>query len=449
MMLLLNQGAVTHNRMKTRDLMTGTVIILADDLTGANDTAIQFVKEGSSALVITGIAETNGFVLKNYNVVSINSNSRGMYPRDAYRVIYNALTEFKRGGEGYFVYKKIDSALRGNPGHELAAVMDALDVPLALVAPSFPADRSVIENGRLFLRGSSGSGGIDAVRVFADQTGRKTENIPLEEIRRGAENAAAFIDARAKNGPRVFVADAVTDGDLETVYKASALLPAHITAGSAGLANQLARRQKKANVVSFKKPPVLSPVLIVAGTRQGETASQVKYLSQMFRVQAIRFDVNSAAQGRIEEAGNKAYGEVLQYMKENTRLCVIAVESMFTSEVPAGRTARDCAEGGAKGGAFGDAVNIAISTGLGVLTKKLMDSFDFPAIISTGGDTSLGICEQLGIHAIEPLTEICPGIPLARVTGGVYDGRFIITKRGRSGNPDTIVEILNYLGVTV
>ena len=431
--------------METKNLAPGTtnsrIFILADDLTGANDTAIQFVKEGSSALVITNNIDIKGLDYKNYDVVSINSNSRGMSPQDAYKAIYNTISELKPNEKGYSVYKKVDSVLRGNPGQELAAAMDVLNVPLALAAPSFPANRSVIENGRLFSGGSTDSGGIDAIKIFADQTGRKTENIPLGEIRQGAENVAGFIDTRKKNGTQVFLADAVTDNDLEIVYKTSALLSAHIMAGSAGLANQLARYQNRANAVSYKKPSVLSSVLIIVGTRQGETASQIHHLSRVFQVPVIRFDVHLAAENKVEEASSLAYDEVTRYMKENKRLCVIAVESMFTSEVPEGETVSDCAEG--------DDVSVAISVGLGVLTKKLMDSFHFPVILSTGGDTSLGICRQLGIKAMEPLTEICPGIPLGRVTGGAYDGSFIVTKSGRFGNPNSIVEILNYLGVNV
>jgi len=431
--------------MKTRNLEPRTInskiFILADDLTGANDTAIQFVKEGSSALVITNITEIDGLDFKNYDVVSINSNSRGMRPQDAYRAIYNTISDLKPNENGRFVYKKIDSVLRGNPGQELSAAIDVLNVPLALVAPSFPANRSIIENGLLSSRGSPDSGGINAIQIFADQTGRKTENIPLREIRQGVENTVKFIDTRKKNGTQVFVADAVTDSDLEIVYKTSAFLPAHIMAGSAGLANQLARHQNKENAVSFQKPSVLSPVLIMVGTRQGETASQIHHLSRVFQVPVIKFNVRLAAENKAEEASSRVYDEVSRYMKKNTPLCVIAVESMFTSEVPEGETSHGIAEG--------DDVSAAISLGFGVLTKKLMDSFRFPVILSTGGDTSLGICRQLGIKTMEPLTEIFPGIPLGRVTGGAYDGCFIITKSGRFGNTNTVVEILNYLGVSV
>ena len=64
--------------METKNLASGTnnsrIFMLADDLTGANDTAIQFVKEGSSALVITNIAEIDGLSFENYDFVTINTS---------------------------------------------------------------------------------------------------------------------------------------------------------------------------------------------------------------------------------------------------------------------------------------------------------------------------------------------------------------------------------------
>ncbi|MCL1993078.1 MAG: four-carbon acid sugar kinase family protein, partial [Spirochaetes bacterium] len=60
------------------------IFILADDLTGANDTAIQFVKHGFSALVAIDDSLSNPPVFSGYDVVSINSDSRRMDGQTAY-----------------------------------------------------------------------------------------------------------------------------------------------------------------------------------------------------------------------------------------------------------------------------------------------------------------------------------------------------------------------------
>ena len=397
------------------------ILILADDLTGANDTAIQFVKQGFSSLVVINADSANADLFASYDVISVNCDSRKLNGDEAYSAVYRIAKHFK---DASFVYKKVDSVLRGNPGQELSAVMDALDIPLGLAAPSFPANRSVIENGVL-------SNGTDATLVFANGTGKKTKNIPLENtIKKGSDEVTAFINSH--EGTQVFVADAVTDDDLEIICKASAsLAKPHALAGSAGLANQLARRLKKAGAILPKKPAALSPALIIAGTRQSETAAQIDTLRETFpAIALVRFDVDMAGSGNTESAIAKAFDEASRRMKENPCSCVIAVDSMFRPSTDAY--------------AEGDETSAVICEALGALAEKLMGSLKYPMLLTTGGDTTLAVCQRLGVSAIEPLVEICPGIPLGKIVGGHYDGCFIVTKSGRFGNPDSLVEIFDW-----
>jgi uncharacterized protein YgbK (DUF1537 family) len=270
----------------------------------------------------------------------------------------------------------------------------------------------------------------DATLVFTNGSEKETRNIPLKKIRKGADEVKAFINSQ--EGTQIFVADAVTDDDLEIICKASAsLLRPHVLAGSAGLANQLAHSLGKAGTVPPEKPAALSPVLIIAGTRQAETAAQINTLCETFPDAAlVRFEVAVAADGKAENAIAKAFDEASRSMKENPCSCVVAVDSMFCPSTDVY--------------AEGDETNAVICEALGVLAEKLMDSFRFPMLLTTGGDTTLAVCRRLGVNAIEPLAEISPGIPLGRIAGGNYNGRFIVTKSGRFGNADSLVDIFNW-----
>jgi uncharacterized protein YgbK (DUF1537 family) len=94
-----------------------------------------------------------------------------------------------------------------------------------------------------------------------------------------------------------------------------------------------------------------------------------------------------------------------------------------------------------------ETIGNAIAKALGILTRKLLDTFGFSVLICTGGDTSLGVCSSLGITGIQPVSEICPGIPLGKIIGGPHEGRYIITKSGRFGNNSSLLEITQYLGI--
>ncbi|MDR1429998.1 MAG: hypothetical protein LBI85_06880 [Spirochaetaceae bacterium] len=412
--------------------------ILADDLTGANDTAIQFVNEGLSSLVLTHTGGTNSSSFGNYDVIALNSGSRSMKAPDAYRTARDLTARFRTTLDGGRLYKKVDSVLRGNPAAELSAVMDELDIPLAVVAPSFPANQSIVRQGKL----NSGSAGIDAVDIFSRGIKGKAGGIALEEIRGGPARAARYMLDRHADGVNVFVADAVTDDDLEIIYHSSLLLDRPLVlSGSAALARHMARDMSRSRAGRLVRPERIpfsgGPVLVVAGTRQAETAAQLTTLSRINSSPIIRFKTELVCRGKAADAVLAAFSEASRIMGDSGDLCIIAVESMFKSEIPAGDVDRLEAESPDSAA--------AVSAALGSLADRLLGTFGFSVLISTGGDTTLGVCRSLGVEGIEPVAEICPGIPLGRIVGGPYEGRSMVTKSGRFGNQESLLEIQRFL----
>ena len=417
------------------------MFIIADDLTGANDTAIQFVKHGFSALVITNAQFPDSALDSAYDIFSFNTDSRGMNGTAAFKTVRNLVRRLKTLKLEGACYKKIDSVLRGNPGPELAAVMDELEIPLAIVAPSFPANRSTVENGMLKSGAAGSQTEFDAVKIFTDTMDKKVESIPLEKIRQGEPGAAEYLRTRQACGAQVFVADALADDDLAIIYRLSAALSQpHILAGSAGLGNQIAGNLKKDK--KEREPPFsphssaeqrFLPALVIAGTRQGETAAQVSALSENLAVPVVRFKTDLAMNGKSGEAVKLAYGEAAEQMKNKPEFCIVAVESLFNAKFHEGDFDR--------GMTGSDAIVLA----MGSLARTLMDSFRFPVIITTGGDTSLEICKSLGVAGIKPLAEICPGIPIGKIAGGAFENHHIVTKSGRFGAKNALIDIINYL----
>ncbi len=113
------------------------LLIVADDLTGALDTGIQFAKRGIGTRIL--IRADAGFLdaAQAEEVVVVNTASRHMPADEAYRIVFRAVRAAEESGFDCF-YKKTDSALRGNVGAELTAMRDALRRPVAL-APAYPA----------------------------------------------------------------------------------------------------------------------------------------------------------------------------------------------------------------------------------------------------------------------------------------------------------------------
>lgn len=127
------------------------VVIIADDLTGANATSVLLVREGFKAVTFLNLDKYNSEEYKDLNVVSISTDSRGVEADLAYERVKDVVDFFKDEKVRLFS-KRIDSTLRGNIGVEISAILDTLnDDTLAIVVPSFPTSGRVCIGGYLMV----------------------------------------------------------------------------------------------------------------------------------------------------------------------------------------------------------------------------------------------------------------------------------------------------------
>lgn len=410
------------------------IIIIADDLTGANDTGAQYRKNGFSTMVLTEYDGVQAGYLqwcKDYDVLSINVNSRQLSPEEAYERVYRLVGQVSAANTEY-IYKKMDSLLRGNPAAELDAVMDALHTETAFVVPSFP------ENGRRLVNGilvAPNVERIDVVEIFRKNSKHTVCNLTLDEVKKGPDSLADLTERKRREGFQIFVADAASEEELKTIKNAAERVTGKVIfCGSAGFAKQLSDEKRiRKGAVSDGDPE--SAVLVVAGSRRRETAVQLRQISKAFRTPIVTLDVSRAENGgrSYEEEIERCGDEILRAAKEGHKLMLLAVSSLFcdSPEKPKPEH-RDSG-----------AVNIARA--LGVTVEKIYRQIRFRAAVSTGGDTSLQICRALGSRGIELCDEIAAGIPVGRIVGGEADGMVIITKSGGFGDGDALIQAVNYL----
>ena len=125
--------------------------ILADDLTGACDAAAAFLRTGHPLRVwldSRNLSPAPG-------VQAFTTASRNLSPSDAAVAVYSAasaLSEIPRS----LIFKKIDSALRGQIAAELLAAHQALHTRAILLAPAFPAAGRRVCGGFLKIRDAAG-----------------------------------------------------------------------------------------------------------------------------------------------------------------------------------------------------------------------------------------------------------------------------------------------------
>src|SRR5690554_3007195 len=104
--------------------------VIADDLTGAGDTGVQFAQAGLKARALMG--DWSATAAQGADVVVINAESRALALEAAHDAVSRAASKLRDVGARP-VYKKIDSTMRGPVGAYLDAVMDVFKQPMAVV----------------------------------------------------------------------------------------------------------------------------------------------------------------------------------------------------------------------------------------------------------------------------------------------------------------------------
>jgi len=227
-----------------------SVRLLADDLTGALDTAAEFVGLcGPFDVTWTVGPEPPGS-----HSLAIDTGTRERSKAESVEIV-GRLAPLLR--EGTIAYKKVDSLLRGAWAAELGACLGSGHWASCVVAPAFGYQGRRTVDGQQFARTLQG----DWHRVgdnLLDQLGQD-----------GTEARQGRADTLSQGGVQVF--DAESDLDLDRVVEMGRCMPAPVLwCGSGGLAGALARGHRA------EAPPQLKrPVLGLFGSDQPTTAAQL------------------------------------------------------------------------------------------------------------------------------------------------------------------------------
>ena len=215
------------------------VLVLADDVTGALDAGVKFSDAGLKTKVslLPKIEETD----TDASVLVLCVPTRHEAPEAAYRQV-RALSE--RAAELHIgcIFKKTDSALRGNVGAELAAVLDGSGESELFFIPALPAMNRITINGIHYIDGVPAHESVFGADPFEPVTESFIPALLEKQMPEPVEVVTgATPPAPVSSGKRLAVLDCETQSGLEaltrTLYAEGRL---HAVAGCSGLAEALA-----------------------------------------------------------------------------------------------------------------------------------------------------------------------------------------------------------------
>ncbi|MCF6095736.1 hypothetical protein L1766_01745 [Thermovorax subterraneus] len=410
--------------------------IIADDLTGATDTGVQFSKYGIPTAVVFNCKDLNNLD-STIEVVAVNTETRKMSKKMAYAKIKSTLNILKQMGYPIF-YKKIDSTLRGNPDVEIEAMLDEFNSDLAIVVPAFPANGRIVKDGYLYVKRMA-QNGEDILQklcyipdVLRSLNSRCISVIGLKEVRKGASNIKSIIEKyRGQNGC-VLVFDAETNDDLRNISVAiEDYVPRAVIAASAGLAEQI-----PANWKIFTKyiseNSMAGSILFLIGTQNKVTAEQVAILKDKSFVNVIEMKSDVVTSDQKENELKRVIFEAQKSLLEG-KVAVVVIDSLMKRENE--DYYEDISSKEAK----------IISKSFGYIAKALVSNGLVKNLVVSGGDTAINVFRMLRSNGIILENEILPGIPVGRVIGKRLNNLRVITKAGGFGNKDSFVDIIGFL----
>jgi len=391
-------------------------LILADDLSGAADSAVSALDAGLDAEVFltpAGLPESRA------GVVAIDLNTREAEPESARRKTIKSLQELGPPAQ-LFLYRKVDSTLRGNVAVELAATLAAAGRRFILFAPAFPANRRRTINGKILVEdqpleqtqfASATSAVPDLVMKMAN-VGLKMDLLPLETVRRGKQEIHRTVSDLVAEGSANILCDAESDEDLFQIAQAGFEFgPQCLFAGSGGLAKQLFRLFAPGDLLIPVPGRLSDSVLIAVGSLAKNSQTQFAELRRLSNLDCVRvgpeeFRTQSALQAQFER--------VLSARQD----LAVAIDA---------------------DGVFGD--DSRPSDLLADVLNPILSRIG--ALIATGGETCRVLLELIGAQRLQLLHELEPGVVLAFVSSP--RPLLVVVKAGGFGGPATLANAYRYL----
>lgn len=412
------------------------IAMIADDLTGANDSGVQLVRYGLRTTVVMNGMES---IPDDSDVVIFDTDSRALPQQEAYRKVKEISTFLKKKSFDV-IYKKIDSTMRGNIGAEINALYEVFQPDFVIIAPGFPTNgRQIIDgfhylNGRLLHETEVGQDPKTPVKesyipkLVMDQTQREVRLITHQQLSLGASIIKEQLRQWKQENISYLVFDSSNEQDLKDISTLfSGLHYSVLWVGSAGLAQYLPVMSGFRNEQNhLQLPKASSPVMLVAGSVSRVTRHQLDKVLTNPNVEAV--EVNSSLlvmdrHSRQKEC-DRAYNEALDALGHHRHV------ALFSSGSP--EDIKNARYFGLQAGLNSTEVSNMISCCLGEIAAGLIENCEISRVVLTGGDTARQVFNQFQATGLDLLDEVEPGIPVGRLNG--KKELFVITKAGGFGS---------------
>lgn len=411
------------------------LLIISDDFTGALDTGVQFAEKGARTYVMVDSQIDYTKISSNIEVLVIDTETRHLDKTEAYKIVFSIVQEASKIGIPY-IYKKTDSALRGNIGAELTAAVQASGRRHINFIPAFPQmDRTTV-NGIHYINGIP-----LAQSVFGKDPFEPVRYSDIKEIIASQSEVETHIMGKKPieshtSAEGILVYDSSSKEDIENI--ATELMKKdemHLIAGCAGFASILPKILK----LGGKHPqiPELSKnMLIVCGSVNPVSVAQCDDAESKGAPRYRLTPEQKLNPDWTESCEADAFIEQIYDSCKENHIVILDTNDRENVESTA-IYAR-------KNGITPAQMRTYIVSGIGLILKRLIDKGLESTIFIIGGDSLIGFVRQAGIKVISPICEMECGVVLSQFE---YNGKTlnVISKSGGFGQKTIFSDLFKVL----
>ncbi len=424
------------------------IYVIADDLTGANDTGVQFTKKGYNTMVSIYNKQSTIVTPDNLDVFVIDTETRELKSKTAREKLRSILKKLNIN-KNDIIYKKVDSTLRGNISDEIEEIMNILKKDICIFSPSFPSHKRITIGGYLVVDqkplglSEYSSNNLKQEEnsfipfLLKKQTNFSVGQIDLKDVAKGQKTILSKINKLYQKGNRIIVIDSTSEQHLADIFSSGLKFDGSVLfSGSAGLANYFSNIYNKNEDLKINIENNKGPLIVVVGSRNSIMEDQINYIKNKLNSYELKIDLEQILSNKdliLDDYTTKC----IQIIRNNRDL-VIHTNAIYNEEKLINKKLMF------EYNLSFRKLEIHIKNFLGELTYKILENSCARNLILTGGDIALGVCKKLNIYNMNIVDELLPGIPLSTANYKNYKLN-IITKAGGFGKEDTLYNLINKL----
>ncbi len=410
------------------------LLIISDDLTGALDTSVQLSKIGAVTKISFDVDNGLDNFTSDIEVMVIDTETRHAEPEQAYSIVYEITKKARELGIKT-IFKKTDSAMRGNVGAELQAMLDASNKSRIHFIPSYPQMNRLTINGIHYIDGVEVAESVfandpfDPVKhslvsdILNDSYKTKVKTVPTDSKPNSDESGIIVYDSRTSSDIRNTVEMLSKQSEMEFI------------AGCSGLANILPTfikfNEHKKNEKKLKEKTI-----IICGSINPISLKQCEYARgkgiREFIISPIqKLDLNWTNSSEFLDLKTT----VLDDLDKNDLTIINAngVQEPNATKKHAKELGLNIEE-----------TRERIAGTIGKIGKQIIDEGFEGNVFLMGGDVLFQFLKECQLSTITPYREIDEGIVVSEIS---YKGRSlnIISKSGGFGSEDIFIKIADLI----